>query len=313
MQKIANKILKLEEQKHFLLKLGQRVGVPLWSSCKFQIKPKGSVVTETENQGVEVVVPLTHLQEESVNGFLICTITINNVDVDLYENTNYESFGFDLPNGEIDAEDIAIGCMLLESEIYEHATYRLLDDRLFAQPNPNPLPKSAPTEIEIVKSSPIATEVIIMITYHHCTHTGSCAGGTCDECNYCVSTELLVTNVWDNFGGGGFGGGAGAGDNGGGGSGGGGSSGWAYTPPPPPPTIPSLPTDSVIKKIATAVSSKSDSMFNYANQPSVNKERGVIIVEKNGAIYYKNEVEGDENSCKINYQLDPGERLRGGR
>lgn len=121
----------------------------------------------------------------------------------------------------------------------------------------------------------------------------------------------MVTNVWDNFGGGGFGGGAGAGDNGGGGSGGGGSSGWAYTPPPPPPTIPSLPTDSVIKKIATAVSSKSDSMFNYANQPSVNKERGVIIVEKNGAIYYKNEVEGDENSCKINYQLDPGERLLG--
>jgi hypothetical protein len=314
LQKIANKIKLQNDKTHFLGNLGNKVGVPIWTDCKFKSKSTNTAARNIDKQITEVIIPLSIPETETVDGFLDCTITPNDIDIDLYKNNNYEGYGFDNPEGQIDAEDIAITSMSFEMDIFNHSRYQILDDRLFASTITNSLPNTAPTEILIVKG-PIATEVIIMITHHHCTHTGACAGGVCDECNYCVDTELLVTSIWNNAGG--FGGG----DNGGGdspfGSGGGGgsssgSTGWTAIPPPPPaPIVPTLPTDTVLNKISRAVSVKSDSMFNYANQPTVNKERGVIIVEKDGVIYTKNESEGDESSCEPNYTLAKGEKLIG--
>ncbi len=51
---------------------------------------------------------------------------------------------------------------------------------------------------------------------YHCTHTGSCSGGSCDGCTQCVTTTVIFLDCGGSSGGGSTGD---NGDNGGGGNG----------------------------------------------------------------------------------------------
>src|SRR5882724_2764853 len=83
-----------------------------------------------------------------------------------------------------------------------------------------------PTEPQDTNSS----LVTVCVTYNHCLGTGPCAGGTCDQCNLCVTIDCTTIGP----GGGGcttiYCGGTGGGGTGGGGTGGGGGSGGGDTP-----------------------------------------------------------------------------------
>lgn len=80
--------------------------------------------------------------------------------------------------------------------------------------------------------------------------------------------------------------------------------------PPEMPTEDSLPVRDLLSTYSIAINRKSDSIFEKSMELP-QRERGFIIVKKNGVIYAKNFVEGSENAVYHNWFLAPGEILLG--
>ncbi len=233
LQRVADKIKQDNDKTHFLDKLGRRSGVPIWNACKITVKSRSNAAAREESDNwTEVIIPISLPNSQKVDGFMVCFVNENNVDIiRTYEDQFYENYGFGKPDGEVDAEEIAKMSMELESDAFEHNKFQITDNRLFKPFDPNVV-LTKPTQI-IVINSPQTAQKVIIIKHSHCTgHTGTGSGGheggDCDECWDCVDYEYLcVNNSWD-AGGNNTGSGSSSGGSSGGSSG---STGWSSIPP----------------------------------------------------------------------------------
>ncbi|MCC6180525.1 MAG: hypothetical protein IT237_01695 [Bacteroidia bacterium] len=226
-QKIANKLKEKEEQNSFLVKLGKKVGFPLWDKAQFNSR-HDNVAAKDSSSGEEqtVIVPLSIPNSSEVNGFIAASINANNqVDsVGEFDKFSYYIFGFNKSNSEIDAEDIAIQCLILQKEIFNISSFKILDSRLFQDQDNSTIAKRI-FEISLSESqqnSQLNSKPVI-IKSNHCTHhdgygpNGNDDDPDCDQCDWCGKfnyTILFFDSPFDWGGGGNFG--EGGGNNGGG-------------------------------------------------------------------------------------------------
>ena len=236
LQVIANKLNEMDSKSPFIIKLGNKVGVPLWDKVQYHSKNSSNGYgIETENSDVTIIVPLSVPNSNEVNGFIATVIDNNNVvkNINEYDKFNYSLLGYDKANTELDAEDVALQSLILQNDVFGNATFKILDSNLFSS-----FITGTPTkkifEISLSPSPPnsATNSRVVVIKSNHCTHHDGIGpngheGGDCDECDWCGKFDYTIfyyNSASDLGSGGGFGFG---GSNGLGGLGGG---GWISSP-----------------------------------------------------------------------------------
>lgn len=187
-------------------------------------------------------IPLVLENADHVNAFIHAKLN-GTVHLQLHRGREYANYGFgNIQDSTDNAERLALQIMVLDKEVFGHSRFRLLDDSLFATQSGNTNNSTtAPRRFLTIEDNNANTNTyasarssahweegsITHCTYteasYHCTHTGSCASGTCDNFPLCVTPGSwnCVTTVqyyfvpddgdWDGGSGGGSGGGGGAG------------------------------------------------------------------------------------------------------
>jgi len=242
--------LELLNQKHgFLSTIGKQDGLPVWDKPIFNI-PKNAARSQakqasTASNDTIVYIPLVLENANFVNAFIYAKLN-GTVHLQLHRGKEYADYGFgNIQDSTDNAERLALQIMVLDKEVFGHTKFRLLDRRLFAiQSDTANNSTTAPQRFLTIEDNSTNTNTnasarssahweegsITHCTYtgvsYHRTHTGSCAGGTCDNCPLCVTPGSwnCVTTVQyyfvsdDDDWGGGSGGGSGGGGGAGGGS-----------------------------------------------------------------------------------------------
>lgn len=238
LQKIANRLKEKDEQTPFIVNVGNKVGTPFWSKALFKSRQiSNAAAREMEAGDQAVLIPLSVPNSTEVGGFIAAVIDANNnvKSVSEYDKFNYYLLGFNKPTSEIDAEDVAMQCLILQKEVFGNAKFKILDNELFnTQDGSEAIRKNFEMYLSEIPQTTQSSSRIVIIKHNHCTgHTGTGPngheGGDCDECDDCGMFEytLLFFESPFDWGGGGFGGGGSDGGEGGGGGG--------WTPPSPSP------------------------------------------------------------------------------
>ena len=251
------------------------------------------------------------------------------------------------------AERYALFFMTQDNRVFGYTKFNITDTGLFAGATPDALGKkqlniiniSTPTNIFFVYHE-ICVDTYVCGSADWCTAHGGCDYSNCasgdGEPDHCYVISSVCSQWWEETGGGGeTGGGTSTGGNGE--TGGGGSTAPnpcngtpnnpadPYTaqsnvvdpgdcPPPdtgweplPEENDPPIIDTTYLNQIARGISRQSDSVFNWAMQPTNNyREQAGIIVRKNGEIYLKNLRPGNAGGTRsIDYSTNIGEELLG--
>lgn len=250
-KRIAKKLESLNQKHGFLSTIGKQDGLPVWDKPIFNLPnnaAKGQARQASAASGDTIVyIPLVLDNADHVNAFIYAKLN-GTILLQLHRAKEYASYGFgNIQDSTDNAERLALQIMVLDKEVFGHTRFRLLNDSLFATQsgNSNNTSTTAPKRFLTIEDNSTNTNsnasarssahweegTITHCTYteasYHCTHTGSCASGTCDNSLLrvapgswnCVTTVQYYFVSDDEDWGGGSGGGSGGG--GGGGVGGG--------------------------------------------------------------------------------------------
>ncbi len=205
-KRIAKSIEDDNRNKNYLEAIIDKLGNPIWDKIITNKKSNTTALQRTNQEDEIVIVPVAEISSQEVTGFFVSKVTDTTVITNFFSEFNYSSFGFNLPSTIINAEDIALVSMYLENLLFNNSKYIIHDERLF---NNGDSTITSPTEIDILSSptDPINLATIV-VEHHHCTGTGECSDGVCDECDLCVSYSYfyISNNTWDTWGGAGLGG-----------------------------------------------------------------------------------------------------------
>ncbi len=94
LQKIANKLKEKDSQTPFIVKVGSRAGVPLWSKAQFKLKHTNNAAAREMLEGEQtVLIPLSVASSSEVDGFIAAIIDANGdvKSVSEYDKFNYYS------------------------------------------------------------------------------------------------------------------------------------------------------------------------------------------------------------------------------
>lgn len=222
-----------ERGSDFIQQFTDRYGQPLWSKSIVPLHGNAHASDTT------VIVPVLKRGSEQVLAYLQANLS-GEVALSVHTAKEYANLNFSRQAAQIsDAEKHAVRFMLLNKKVFGSSAFRIKDARLFQVPADNDDTSRIEKTVFVNTGSAnltgrmayveICVTITITTTSYHCTHTGSCASGTCDGCSLCVSSSSSSNTYcdgwWEDDGGGGGGGGTGGGDTGGGGGGGGGTGG----------------------------------------------------------------------------------------
>lgn len=227
----------LNSKNEFIIKFVKNEGYLDWDKAVVS-KKQEIYKTETINSTPTFVeIPLLVQSGEFAKGFLVAKET-QTIELLLVNGEKFKSLSYgELSDNSLNAEDLALKLMLMNKELYGISTFSFKDKLLFDKflpLNVRNLANETATEIKIdnVQSQTTSTygrfvSYTTYVTYYtwnsHCTHTGSCASGTCDHCSLCgewvpnhipvtVTSYIEPADDWGTYGGGGDTGGGGAAD-----------------------------------------------------------------------------------------------------
>lgn len=192
-----------------------------------------------------VIIPVVQPGDSVVNTYIKATIS-DSVALEVHSANQYADLKFsnsDTISNE--AENFAIRFMYLNSIVFNQSKFKITDKRLFHHstkytdtPNIERVVSIRSQHSGSFSSTggsqmdnffqQVCVDIVTTTTTYHCTHTGSCAGGICDQCNLCLtrttSTNTICETWWEPDGspdnpnppgeGGGSGGGNGGGSTG---------------------------------------------------------------------------------------------------
>lgn len=195
LQKIVDKIKYDNDQAHFISDLAKRVGYPIWSASEIR-STKNNVVQRTESgEDYELAfVPLSLPNSNEVDGFLACKVFADSVKINLYEDKDFELYGFNKPPTEIDAEDIALMSMYLDFKTFSYKNFEVTDFHLF-----NTLQNNSDTIIKAINvnfnsSSNVEEASFCVTTWSlHCPSIGICCIDGTGNC--CITNGCWIRTV----------------------------------------------------------------------------------------------------------------------
>ena len=311
--RIAESIKSQNEKFHFVNELAVKEGLPVWNKAIIQLQHKRNA-GNTVNAGSDtvIIIPFVLENTEYVNSFIACVVG-DSVGIKLFRARDYAQAGFHHIADSVSADKIALQTMALEKNVFNHADYRLLDNRLFNHTENGVTQRPEFCKIDSIFYSTTPSYMYnIQICYQITINGGDLTGcPPTTNCNSLHTFEICDTySFWMETGGGttttcftcapwwitnpG---------NSGNQSGGGLSIGWTSTlnPPPPPTTSPDSVIIQKLKVYSLAINHIADSVFNLS-MVLPQKEYGFIIVMNSGSIYPKNiKTDGYENDVKQNW------------
>lgn len=182
----------INSKNEFISKLSDQKGLPKWDFSLHSKKKghdKSGRTTSTEDV---LVVPL----QEDNNNYLSSLLYIENPDSAnpfIYTVTNLELYDF-VHNSNIDAhirETVLSTFLYFDDKIYDNQDFAHLPADLYPDV---PLEAGKTTksfEAEFSEDTETDPQGLhyntICVISNHCTRTGPCASGICDQCNLCVS------------------------------------------------------------------------------------------------------------------------------
>ncbi len=128
LHRIANKIYQQNLSAHFLPRIQEEEGIPVWdkSVISSRLSPTGNS-TDTL-----VLVPLVIKNHKQVSGFLVCKAGKENIDViDLVRTRFYEAYGFDNIVTKVTANAVVLQSLSFDQQIFGDSVFTIKDSRLF--------------------------------------------------------------------------------------------------------------------------------------------------------------------------------------
>lgn len=234
-QRVIEEFFKRDQATKLATSFSKKYGQPLWKKG-FVVEPKYKQIARSQNERIDtvVIIPVVQPNIQKVQTYIEAHLS-GTIELNIYTSSEYRMLRFSntdtLAN---EAEKLAIRFMLLNKDVFNHQSFAIRDKRLFHNSanyadTADIYRKVALHESEAsAKLTPVTlcVEVVTTTISYHCTRTGSCMSGVCDNCYRCVttstSTNITCESWWEDDGGGG--GSGGDGDTGGGGGTGGGGS-----------------------------------------------------------------------------------------
>lgn len=126
-QRIAGKIYEQELHAPFLSRIEKEEGIPVWDKAEVQSLALAGSANDTL-----VLLPLVLENHKQTNGFLVCKVGINDVEiVDLVRSRFYEAYGFDEDQHRVTANTVVFQSLLFDKKIFGDSTFKIMDSRLF--------------------------------------------------------------------------------------------------------------------------------------------------------------------------------------
>jgi hypothetical protein len=175
--RIINTIKLQEDKFHFLDKIIEKEGFAMWQNARIMVPASSKKdILETATPGSSnpttsttstndtiVLIPLVLPNTTYVNSFISCNVN-DTVGVRLYRGRDYSNHNFNKNADSLNAHKIALTCMNLEYETFQHNTFNVKDKRLL---NYRPDAKE-PSKTTITIRPPTATPtswITIFFTY----------------------------------------------------------------------------------------------------------------------------------------------------
>lgn len=248
--RVAEELKKQGAHSNLLTSIVKKYGYLKWEKSIVRNPiPRGVTNNKTTGTDTIVIIPIIEKGSAIVKSYIEAHLS-DSVTLNLIASNKYSQLPFSNTQTEINqAEKHAIRFMLLNRELFQYNSFRLIDNRLFgATVNKKDSGSTVRTvtfandnQASNAAGRMVYEEICVYVTTtttdYHCTHTGSCASGVCDGCSLCVtsssSTSTYCEGWWSDDGSGGGGGSSGGDDTGGGGgsTGGGGTGGGGTTDP----------------------------------------------------------------------------------
>jgi hypothetical protein len=208
--RIAQKLQHLHQQTGFINTLIEKDGFALWDKAllNLPIRRSGRNTATTSSGDTVVYIPLVAPNTQYVTAFIYARLG-DSIQLGLYRGGEYASYGFgSIQDSTDNAERLALQLMVLNQRVFGHTHFQLNDSRLFNDRSPSLGNSKRMLQISTTEGqnpTPIAgrsgqwenitVTVCITTAQYHCTHTGSCASGTCDECYLCKETSTSCETV----------------------------------------------------------------------------------------------------------------------
>ncbi len=246
-QKLANELKNRNQTQDYLRQFALKYGYPIWDKSKIlPAKLPGQSSNFSKEDDSVIIVPVLHPAIKEVRTYVEASIKDFTI-LAVHTANEYQKLKFGADEKEMigEAERHAIRFMTLNMDVFNYTAFNISDKRLFHGSGDYKDTALIQRTIKLYSKQPTGTtnfaggpednlyyhqicvDIITTTTSYHCTLTGACAGGTCDNCDLCISSSSNTASIcegwWEDIGGGS--GGDPGGTTTGGTSGGGGSTG----------------------------------------------------------------------------------------
>lgn len=217
--RIAQKLQALHQKTGLVNQLIAQTGYALWDKALLELhnNREGRNTATVVSTDTIVYIPLALPNTQFVNAFIYARLG-DSVQMRLYRGSDYNQYGFgNLQDTAANAEKLALQCMLLNHISFGQQDFRLLDDRLFADPA---LLQAIPLRRRIVHLAPLPSAqrgTFQTIQYEVCTNQqqlqctsnhSCCPDGSCSACQelcwkttpVCQTVSMLVFVDNGNYG-----------------------------------------------------------------------------------------------------------------
>jgi hypothetical protein len=141
--RIINTIKLQEDKFHFLDKIIEKEGFAMWQNARIMAPvsstndiletgtpgPNNPTTNTTPTNDTIVLIPLVLENTTYVNSFISCNVN-DTVGIRLYRGRDYSNHSFNKNADSLNAHKIALTCMNLEYETFQHNTFNIKDKRL---------------------------------------------------------------------------------------------------------------------------------------------------------------------------------------
>ena len=225
-QRVIEEFKNRNVETNLIIPFLKKYGEPLWDKA-FVVKSKRKTnARSTEGlTDTVIIIPVIQPDIQEVQSYIKARLS-DSVQLEIHTESEYRNLRFS--NAETltnEAEKLAIRFMLLNKDVFSHESFIINDKRLFH--HSSNYSDTANTvrmlSLQTTQSNSrlitVCVDIITTTTNYHCTNTGTCTSGICDNCYLCVTSSTSISTAceswWDDDG-------EGGGDTGGGGGGTGG-------------------------------------------------------------------------------------------
>jgi hypothetical protein len=139
--RIINAAKKQEDKYHFLDKIITNEGYAMWQNARImtgghsshdildESAPSASPSSTPSANDTIVLIPLVLPNTSYVNSFISCNVN-DTVGIKLYKGRDYSNHSFSKNSDSLNAHKIALTCMNLERETFQHNVFNIKDKRL---------------------------------------------------------------------------------------------------------------------------------------------------------------------------------------